>query len=331
MMRVLAVCGVVFAGCATTSGSSSALGDVRRNSLVFDEVAQTAPTRWRAVETKQFSLISDLPPEQMKEAASSIAQSLAGLKAMFGKAPVAREGSLTIVALADGIEFERVFSSKVGGIAISSEKGTWVFVYGAPSRWFQRPVLTQDASTSVLQHELAHAVLRNYFLSQPRWFAEGMAQYLETYRWVDAENIVLGEVNYEAYSRYRKIRSLGIADLKQWSGPIQHGRDMTTSGLYGNAWAFVHWALNREQQRFGQFMYGLTQVGGEEAWAKTFAPIEPSIDTAVHQYMKVGEYFTVNAHVPLTEPAHVKIEAVSEDDAKALEAILVREAEESAK
>lgn len=322
-MRFLTLCLVVLTGCVTTSGASSSLGAVRRDFLTFPPGPNEAPTRWRVVNAEQFTLISDLPPEQMKEAAQAIAQSYAGLKAMFGKLPEAIDTPPTIVALADDMEFQKVFGRRVGGVTVTSENGSWIFVYGAPHRWFDRPVLTQNLKVSVLQHELAHAVLRSYFAVEPRWFAEGMAQYLETNQWVDAQTVSLGEPNLEAYSAYRGIRSLGVADLQRW-GFIgeQEMRDLTNVGLYGESWAFVHWAITNESARFIQYMFLLTKGDVEGAWKHTFGPIEASIDKAVFQYMKTGQHSLAEVNVPPAPTQAVKIEAVSEASAKGLEVML---------
>ena len=323
MWRVLVVLGVVSTGCVTPSGASSSLGAVRRDFLTFTPGSTEAPTRWRVVEADAFTLISDLPVEQLKEAAQAIAQSYAGIKAMFGKLPEAIDAPPTIVALADDMEFQKVFGSKVNGITMSNEKGSWIFVYGAPYRWFDRPVLTQNLKTSVLQHELAHAVLRSYFAVQPRWFAEGMAQYLETNQWLDAQTVSLGEPNLEAYSAYRGIRSVGVADLQTW-GFIgeQELRDLTSAGLYGESWAFVHWAITNEPDRFVQYMYLLTKGDVNAAWKQTFGPIQPSIDTAVFQYMKNGQHSLAAVKVPAAPAQTVTIAAVSEKSAQRLEAML---------
>ena len=330
-MHVLAVCSALLVGCATTGGVST-LGDVRRQSLVFDAGDKTSPTRWRSVTTDDFELMSDLSPADIEEAAQAIAQTLAGLKAMFGNAKVAKPGKVTVIALADDMEFEHVFGRLIDGVALPTEHGTTIFMYGKPYRWFRHPVLTQDAKTSVLLHELAHAVLRSYFPTQPRWFAEGLAQYLETYRWVDAENITIGVVNYEALAAYRGVRSLGVADLKKWgTGVGDEVRDVTNLGLYGASWAFVHWALNQDQQRFGKYMYLLTQTTPDDAWKQTFEPIEADLDVAVHKYLRIGAYYAVNARVPKVALKRTRVDAVTEAGAVEVELLMHQLAEQRAR
>lgn len=108
----------------------------------------------------------------------------------------------------------------------------------------------------MLQHELAHAVLRQYFREQPQWFAEGMAEYLETFRWVEPE---LVRLNLGAYREYRAIRSLSVDQLLKWQGSGQ--RDLEVAGMYGLSWALVHFAINKMPREFGQYMAVLAKHG----------------------------------------------------------------------
>lgn len=70
-----------------------------------------------------------------------------------------------------------------------------------------------------------------YFPRQSRWFAEGMAQYLETYQWLDAETLRLGDPNLQAYRSYRAIRSLSVDEMLAWNS--MDDRDLKVAGSMG--------------------------------------------------------------------------------------------------
>lgn len=125
---------------------------------------------------------------------------------MFGRAPVVNAKKIEIIALASDMEFERVFGTRVAGLTISGKEGSTLFVYGSPLKWFERVRTDVAGTNSNVQHELAHAVLHRYFPTQPRWFAEGMAEFLETAEWLDDDTVRIGETNVNAYTAYRAIR-----------------------------------------------------------------------------------------------------------------------------
>ncbi len=284
---------VLFAGCMTPTGS----GTVTRTSFLFPSAPEPSTNGWSVVETEDFTLRSDLPLGQVQEAAQLVAQSLVGLRAMFGKAPIAARHHVTVYALADGLEFERRFGRRVGGFAWSRGDQTLLMLYGPPQRWFVRAEVVLDAKDSVLQHELAHAVLSDFFPQQAQWFAEGMAQYLETFRWVDASTVRFGDASLTAYRYYRSIRSLSVEQMAKWTKYDQGG--LETWGYYGLSWAFVHWALNTKPREFGTYMSELAQRGPAAAWSATFAPLQ-GLDQEIYRYMTVGTYRVRVVKVPET-------------------------------
>ncbi|MFZ5443062.1 MAG: DUF1570 domain-containing protein [Myxococcota bacterium] len=281
---------VVVSGCATVG-----TGAVVRDELTFRSSA-AAGRGWKVLETERFTLTTDLEPELAQQAARLLSQSLTGLNALFARAPVKQDVRIEVVAMADGLDFERRFGRRVGGFAASKPNHVTLVLYGPPDRWFERSELTYEGTESVVNHELAHAILRRYFPVQPRWFAEGMAEFLETFRWLDATHVRLGDPNLASYRAYRAIRSLSVGDLDRWE-QMSTQRDLEVAGHYGLSWAFVHYLRNREPQSLGRYMSALAEQPAQ-AWARTFAGREDELDKAIFQYMKVGSYQQFTLEVP---------------------------------
>lgn len=288
----------------TTTGS----GSLTRELLRFD-APSTQAAGWKQVQAPDYELLTDLEPELAERAAQLLSQSLGGLRAMFGKAPVAVERKLTIIAMRDSMDFERRFGKRTWGFAATGDDEVTLCLYGPPDRWFVRSEINYGGTQSVLQHELAHAVLSLYFPKQTRWFSEGMAQYLETYQWLDAETLRLGDPNLDSYRAYRAIRSLSIDDMLHWSSMDE--RDATVAGLYGLSWAFIHYARNQETRRFGEFLYGVAQHGPARAFEDSFGGRGEALDKAIFTYLKQGQYKQVVLKVPLPEPVAVRVIAAS--------------------
>jgi hypothetical protein len=296
--------GLLLAGCTTGSGA------LRREPLRFEGPSVPGPG-WKRLQTADFELFTDLDEAQAQQAAQLLTQSMQGLTAMFGSAKPLVQRKLVVVALADGLEFERRFGPQAWGFAVPGTGETTVCVYGAPDRWFVRGANLVEATHSVLQHELAHAVLSRYVERQPTWFAEGMAQYLETFRWLDADTLVLGEPNVKAWRGYAAVRSVSMKELLAWGSYAQ--RETEISGRYGLAWAFVHFAINREPQRFSSLLADLVD-GHSDAFERSFGEPTEALDQAIYAYLKQGQYSQLRLEVPLTAPAVAKFEPAPQPD-----------------
>lgn len=295
---------VLLTGCMTTTGA----GDLKRELLRF-EPASTPATGWKRLQTPDYELLTDLEPELAERAALLLTQSLSGLRAMFGRAPVAVERKLTVIAMRDSLDFERRFGRRTWGFADTRADEVTLCLYGPPDRWFVRAELNYEGTHSVLIHELAHAVLGRFFRRQTRWFSEGMAQYLETYQWLDAETLRLGDPNLAAYRAYRSVRSLSVRDMLRWDSMDE--RDLKVAGLYGLSWAFIHYARNHDVRLFGQFLAWVADSGPEQAFKLAYGGGGEELDQAIFKYMKQGQYQQVVVKVPLTPPATVQLEVAT--------------------
>lgn len=299
---VVVAAAIAGSACVTTSG-----GGVLTRELVRFEATPPTVSGWKQVKAPGFTLYTDLEPALAERATLLLSQSLAGLEVMFGKAPIAQELPLTIIAMHDDLDFEKRFGARTWGFAATNGGGTTILLYGPPDRWFVRNENTYEGKESVLQHELAHAVLARYFVRQPKWFAEGLAKYLETYRWLTPQKLLLGEPNLEAYRAYRAIRSLSVTDLTAWNSMDE--RDLKVAGLYGLSWAFVHYLRNQEPRALGAYMQALATQGPDVAWQSTFAGREEALDKAIYAYMKQGSYKQLTIEVAPPVAALVKLEA----------------------
>lgn len=293
---------LVLTRCATGSG------DVRRETLRF-EATRPLPAGWKRLQTADYELLTDLAEGQAQRAAQLLSQSMLGLGAMFGHAKPRFDHRLVVIALTDGLEFERRFGKLLWGFTAPGPRETTVCLYGAPDRWFSRGANFVNATDSVLQHELAHAVLSGYFARQPTWFAEGMAQYLETFRWLDGETVLVGEPSAKAWRHYAAARSLTMKDVLGWSDYRQ--RETEKLGRYGLAWAFVHYAINREPQRFSSLLAELAD-GHDDAFERTFGAPTEELDREIYAYLKQGQYSQLRLHVPPATPTAVKFEPGAE-------------------
>ena len=129
---------------------------------------------------------------------------------------------IEVTVFANGLDFEHHFGRTTLGIFFH-DVPPYAILYGTPDRWEQRASLATPETTSVLRHELVHHLAASIYRRQPRWFAEGLAQFLETVRprttespWSSARS------NLEAVRKYNAFRTVRVADAL-----VLVGRDST--------------------------------------------------------------------------------------------------------
>jgi hypothetical protein len=264
----------------------------QRPALSWEPSAAASGTGWWGFSTAEFTLDTDASREAGREATDAIQRELDALRAMMGNAAPSKVQPLRIIVLANGLDYEKQFGRATAGITSRSPERVTIFLWGGPTKWTSHTGVAEGVS-STLTHELAHFVLAQYFPVQPRWFAEGLAKYLEPYKWnEEGTSIELGLPNLNAYQTYMKNRSQGAAEAREWgNASLAEGESSRT--LYGYSWALVHFLINTDPQRFAQTMRLLAEHHPDEATAMALGGDADALDKKVHEYMKAGQYHSV--------------------------------------
>jgi tetratricopeptide (TPR) repeat protein len=273
---VLVLCGLLLTGCAGGAHSAPA----------------AAPVGWRRIQTEHIDLITDLSDARALDAALRLERTRAALlAAAWSKLPSTRQTArLRVLSLADGLEFERYFGRNVDGLH-TSLGGDTILLWGTARNWERRRRLTDVSTTSTLRHEMVHHLAAGIYLRQPRWFSEGLAQFLETVTISeDGAKATLGLPNLDASSGYRSTRSLDVKDALAWRQTLIGDNERQTRGLYGLSWMMVTWMFNTQREAFGAFEEALARgEDPERAWAATFGKIPPEeLDKTLYQYALHG-------------------------------------------
>ena len=288
-MRALAVV-LLLTGCVTPGQSRPML---RWDAPPFS----SSPSGWWALSTSNITMYTDLADVDGREAVEAIEQELAVLRAMMGSSPARFKRPVRIFVVADGLEYERYFGRLTAGAVLRGDETVDVFLWGKPEKWARRASMVEGAA-SLITHELAHVVLDQYFEHQPRWFAEGFAQFLEAYRWSDdGKRVEFGLANLEAYRTYRSNRALGASDVFAWGNATASDGESTTRTLYGYSWALVHFLINVKPERFADILQTLATDGRWTPFQVTQPLDSGALDAAVHAYMKTGDYSTFELEV----------------------------------
>ena len=267
-------------------------------------LAAPAPTGWREVKTAHVTLKTDLDAEEARRAAMAVERTRAGLLAAAWAGAKLQPEHIEVVVFASQLDFVRYFGPNLLGLFLHGSYPPMAFLYGPPDKWEHRANLALDETTSVLKHELVHHLAAFIYRREPRWFAEGLAQYLETLRFAeDGKTAILGEVNLQALSYYSRYH-VSVSEVLPWGGKFDAQDTSKTLGLYGTSWLLVHWLSNTHPDDFARYQTLLAKgIDPDKAWKAVFPNLTFSdLDTQLHEYADHGDYHYFIVPIPTLEP-----------------------------
>jgi len=157
----------------------------------------------------------------------------------------------------------------------------------------------------VQAHELAHYFMSFLFQTRPRWFSEGMADYLGAIE-LGTADFVVGRANAMRIGQARY--HLSLEQLWGWDVPnseLKNGRS-----AYASAWLWVHFLLNAHRDRFTGFMQGLARgQPARAAFERAFAGIPAAqLEQQVGDYVRTDQRYEVVRfpNPPLAGPVSVR-------------------------
>jgi len=254
-------------------------------------VACSSSGTWRRIETPHFLLYTDLGSSDAKRAGAALETTRDALVSAAWPHFRFKEVQTHVYVLANGLDFEHYFGRKTGGLFLHSSPAMF-FLYGSPSRWeLRRSAHRPD--DSVLRHEMAHELSAEVWPSQPRWFSEGFANFLEPVFYADDEkSVVLGGINFGALSDYRRVRTTTVADALQWKDGLASLSTREAMGLYGVSWLFVHWLYHNHPDKLTSYFDHLSQGGDPDEALKAALPEldTGAIDRELNEYQRHGRF-----------------------------------------
>lgn len=278
--------------------------------LVFAALFATACTSsgaWRQVETENFVLRTNLETTDAKRAAVALESTRDALVSAAWPRVRFIGAKTEVYVLANGIDFERYFGRGTHGFYHRTHPPRF-FLYGSADRWELRRRAYAPAR-SVLRHEMAHQLSDHVWPRQSRWFAEGLASFLETvYYAEDGTSVVMGGVNDRALEAYRAVRYLTVDDALAWTESAGNMPHRQAAGLYGLSWLLVHWFYHRYPQALERYIEALQSgASAHEAFRKALPQVDPStVDRALFEYQQQIDSAAVTmplAETPIAEGA----------------------------
>jgi tetratricopeptide (TPR) repeat protein len=284
--------------------------------------ARGSDTDWHKVTTRHFELYTDLDEETAVEAAKELEKTRDALITAAWPAFAFPDVVRTqVFVLSNGLDFERFLGRRLWGLFVPGTRPAF-YLYGPPSRWSPRATMNQVAPSSVLRHEMTHQLAAAVFRRAPRWFKEGLAQFLETVQITpDSKSIVVGRTNRDARAKFYADRTVTLKRTLEWSEPIADLAENEVHALYGTSWAFFYWLYNNRQQPFSRYQLALAKgFSSKKAWDAAFPGFNPDVyDTILYDYSVHGQAAVDTLPLRTSAPS-IDVKAMSAADAHGVRA-----------
>lgn len=262
-------------------------------------------SEWREYRSKHFVVQSDAGRFKVELLVHELEHIHAlELQALVGE-QVEIPGHLRVIAFADPGLFADVAGNReiVGFFKYSNMHEPMIVL----------PIVGLQTGPETIAHEIAHHLSRFLFLRQPRWFAEGLAQFVETVATTHTESstpigshIVHGERSggraagmapRDMSLAAQQTSYVSLQELLRWEGEL----DTAEAAKYHLAsWILYHWLWNNRSKQFTAFQQRL--MNGEEPRAALRAEIpelDPDnraalakLDAALQEYRRSGRYLS---------------------------------------
>lgn len=277
---------------------------------------------WTRVTTPHFVLYTDLDRKTAVEGALELERTRDALiSAAWPSYEFPAMVRTRVFVLANGLDFERVFGKALQGLFAPGTRPAF-YLYGPPSRWSTRWSLDLRLSSSVLRHEMAHQLASAVYTRTPRWFDEGLAQFLETIGVSeDGNSVIIGHPNMSALAKYQATHTVTLDQTIHWKEWIAEFSETERAALYGTSWLFFHWLYNNGGEPFAKYQIALKEgIDPASAWKKSFPELDPgSLDPVLYRYSGYMRSTVSTRPLHKSEP-RVEVEAMTAADAHAARA-----------
>ena len=284
--------------------------------------ARASDADWHKITTQHFELYTDLDAEAAVDAAKELEKTRDALiTAAWPRFAFPDVVRTQVFVLSNGLDFERFLGRRLWGLFVPGTRPAF-YLYGPPSRWAPRATMNQVAPSSVLRHEMTHQLAASVFRRAPRWFKEGLAQFLETVQITpDGQSIIVGRTNRDGRGKFYADRTVTLRRTLDWDESIDELAENEVHGLYGTSWAFFYWLYNNRQEPFSRYQLALAKgVNSKRAWDMAFPGFNADVyDPILYDYLVHGRA-AVDTLPLRTSASSVDVKALSAADAHGVRA-----------
>jgi hypothetical protein len=238
--------------------------------------------RWHEVTTEHFRIRTDADPELVLGEARRFEVLRAHLLRYLAGPRVRLDSRLEVILLRDAAALDE-FASLVGGYFTQLEWTQYIVTSGHEERG------PGTYAYRNFQHELVHALGASLFPGMPRWFSEGLAQFLERARFDEQGRFMVGTsgaymLEFVRYQGRQPIANLFAAESKADSDPYHQ------QSHYATSWLAVHYLALARGEGLARYLVGLHEGKPTElAWSAAFPGLDPAaLDSELSAYVNTA-------------------------------------------
>jgi hypothetical protein len=243
---------------------------------------------WREIRSEHFVVLTDHSSRRAKDLARELETVHRAVRGALFRTPPPMPGLVRVVVFKRQDEFQTFAPEprRAGERAL----GLYQVIAGEPT--IVIPGSLDELQRVTLAHELAHHLLARIFARQPRWFAEGVATWIESVG-------VTGPDSPPSVGNVPPHRVRDVYPYHGGAGELLHA----TGGLpsarhYGVAWALVNYLMNVRGREFGALQARFQRGDDPQAaWRELFPEWDPAspegmkaLDKAVGQHVGGGKF-----------------------------------------
>jgi tetratricopeptide (TPR) repeat protein len=207
---------------------------------------------WHEVRSAHFLVRTNLDPADAQKVTLDLERFRRALLLIWTRDfdPPGRLEAIVLRTQGQLAEFEKRYA----GFAAFTGNGPVIVMDGSGGMFYGKA-----ADGTVQAHELAHYLSRFVLLRQPRWFAEGLASFLETVHLSeDGTKAVFGQPNLPSLAHVRARPSLKLEELWRWEQEFSTLEDPARH--YASSWLWFYYLLNEHGPRFTDFQMRLARA-----------------------------------------------------------------------
>lgn len=269
---------------------------------------------WHEVQSTHFRIQTNLSPEAATSTALELEKHRRALLLAWGT-DFDPPGTVDVILLRNLHELREFTQGHAAGFAGTTERGPLLVMGG------NGYVLEDSPDLRLQTHELAHYLSRFVLLRQPRWLAEGLAQYLETaHIKPSTQEVVLGRASGWDLGYVREHGWLDISELWAWD---QKGLQSQSEQQwhYASSWLWVHYLFNIHPERMEDFQLRLARAEDpKKAWEASFKGVK-DLQGELRTYVTSGRYSVLTIPLPPV-PTKVDVRPLQTADVHAVRALL---------
>jgi hypothetical protein len=238
---------------------------------------------WHEVRSAHFRVRTNLDPAEARKVTLNLERFRRALLLIWTR-DFDPPGLIEAIVLRTRVQRQEFFAAAYGGFYASTDDGLSIVMDGDGDVFYGKAV-----GERIQAHVLAHHLSRFVLLRQPRWFAEGLASFLESaHLSEDGTKAVFGQPHLESLGYVRRKPAMTLEELWRWDQERSTIKD--AAGHYASSWLWFYYLLNEHGERFTDFQMRLARAEDpRKAFEVAFAGAG-DLEEGRRSYLKKGTF-----------------------------------------